>query len=293
MENQAKRHRKANFTDTEIRVLLEEISVDHKTLFMANNQTVTNRLKGDIWKRITAKISACGVAERTPQEAKEKWRSLKGAVLNKQKRQTKTGGGPPDKPVPYEDIIVTIIGENSNLYTGIEVQGTDTYENPQTQAVECKNNTENTCVVSSEPTPHCSKEYPEDLTSVQTISGPPTSSLTLTPLLNVDTTLCQDDDNIAVAIVNESKTFEAKQSASPSLDKILITKSKAQNRKIKRKSLVEKGLDDHENDLFEEYLKSEIEKNKAMTIFFNNKNKKILLGIKKLEKIEKEDELHN
>ncbi|XP_041346654.1 plasminogen-like, partial [Gigantopelta aegis] len=77
-------------------------------------------LKGDIWKRITAKISACGVAERTPQEAKEKWRSLKGAVLNKQKRQTKTGGGPPDKPMPYEDIIVTIIGENSNLYTGIE-----------------------------------------------------------------------------------------------------------------------------------------------------------------------------
>ncbi|XP_041364095.1 uncharacterized protein LOC121379516 [Gigantopelta aegis] len=283
MENQAKRHRKANFTDTEIRVLLEEISVDHKTLFMANNQTVTNRLKGDIWKRITAKISACGVAERTPQEAKEKWRSLKGAVLNKQKRQTKTGGGPPDKPVPYEDIIVTIIGENSNLYTGIEnpMQGTDTYENPQTQAVECKNNTENTCVVSSEPTPDCSKEYPEDLTSVQTISGPTPSSLTLTSLLNIDTTLCQDDDNIAVAIVNESKTFEAKQSASPTLDKILITKSKAQNRKIKRKSLVEKGLDDHENDLFEEYLKSEIEKNK------------ILLEIKKLKKIGKEDELHN
>ena len=70
MEKQPKRPRKANFTETEVRVLLEEINLEHHILFMANTQAVIN-------------ISACGVAVRSPQEVKDKWRALKGAVLNK------------------------------------------------------------------------------------------------------------------------------------------------------------------------------------------------------------------
>ena len=120
MEKQPKRPRKANFTDTEVRVLLEEINLEHHVLFMANTQAVTNKVKADAWRKITDKISACGVAVRSPQEVKDKWRALKGAVLNKQRQQGKTGGGTEEKPLSYEDLILNIIGENSNLYTGID-----------------------------------------------------------------------------------------------------------------------------------------------------------------------------
>ena len=126
MEKQPKRPRKANFTDTEVRVLLEEINLEHHILFMANTQAVTNKVKADAWRKITDKISACGVAVRSPQEVKDKWRALKGAVLNKQRQQGKTGGGPEEKPLPYEDLILNIIGENSNLYTGIDGKPTST-----------------------------------------------------------------------------------------------------------------------------------------------------------------------
>ena len=126
MEKQPKRPRKANFTDTEVRVLLEEINLEHHILFMANTQAVTNKVKTDAWRKITDKISACGVAVRSPQEVKDKWRALKGAVLNKQRQQGKTGGGPEEKPLPYEDLILNIIGENSNLYTGIDGKLTST-----------------------------------------------------------------------------------------------------------------------------------------------------------------------
>ena len=121
-----KRPRKANFTDIEVRVMLEEISIDHRILFMANTQSVTNKVKARTWSKITEKVSACGVAVRSPQEVKDKWRSLKGAVLNKQRQRSKTGGGPKEKTLPYEDLILTIIGENSTLYTGIDGKFTPT-----------------------------------------------------------------------------------------------------------------------------------------------------------------------
>ena len=36
------------------------------------------------------------------------------------KAATRTGGGPPEPPVPYEDFILTILDENSNQINGIE-----------------------------------------------------------------------------------------------------------------------------------------------------------------------------
>ena len=121
-----KRPRKANFSDSEVRVMLEEINIDHRVLFMANTQSVTNKVKARTWQKITEKASACSVAVRSPQEVKDKWRSLKGAVLNKQRQRSKTGGGPEEKTLPYEEMILAIIGENSTLYTGIDGKFTPT-----------------------------------------------------------------------------------------------------------------------------------------------------------------------
>ncbi|KAK7460752.1 hypothetical protein BaRGS_00038830, partial [Batillaria attramentaria] len=44
---------------------------------------------------------------------------LKGAVLNRQRDQRKTGGGPPPSQVPFEDLILGIIGRDSSLISGI------------------------------------------------------------------------------------------------------------------------------------------------------------------------------
>eukprot|EP00745_Piridium_sociabile_P037869 TRINITY_DN69115_c0_g2_i3.p1 TRINITY_DN69115_c0_g2~~TRINITY_DN69115_c0_g2_i3.p1 ORF type:complete len:129 (+),score=25.29 TRINITY_DN69115_c0_g2_i3:363-749(+) len=118
MEN-SKRTRKPNFSADEIRVFLEEMQIERALLFSSFNPSVTNPQKTDTWKKMAEKVKACGVAVRTVQELKDKWRSMKGAVLNKKRDERKTGGGPPPPPVPYEDIILDIIGADSNLFEGI------------------------------------------------------------------------------------------------------------------------------------------------------------------------------
>ncbi|KAI0222247.1 hypothetical protein LSAT2_026533, partial [Lamellibrachia satsuma] len=54
-------------------------------------------------------------------------------------------------------------------------------------------------------------------------------------------------------------------------------------RKSSGKATVKSRRDDTETELFDEYLLSEISKNKAMTILLGNKNRKVLLEIEKLE----------
>lgn len=116
---QSKRPRKANFLDSEVRLLLEEIALEHDILFKSNNLSVTNKQKNEIWACITMKINACGTVVRTTNEIRDKWKSMKGAALNRQRSQSKPGGGPPEVPGPYEDIILSILGKSSNFYTGI------------------------------------------------------------------------------------------------------------------------------------------------------------------------------
>ena len=54
-------------------------------------------------------------------------------------------------------------------------------------------------------------------------------------------------------------------------------------RKSSGKATVKSRRDDTETELFDEYLLNEISKNKAMTILLENKNRKVLLEIEKLE----------
>ena len=101
MESQSlpKRPRKANFTtDIEVTVMLEEINIDHRILDMPNTQSVTIKVKARTRTKITEKVSPYGVAVRSPQEVNDKWRALKGAVLNKQRQRSKIGGGPEETP---------------------------------------------------------------------------------------------------------------------------------------------------------------------------------------------------
>ncbi|KAK7485592.1 hypothetical protein BaRGS_00023167 [Batillaria attramentaria] len=116
-----KRARKANFSTEEIRVLLEEMQMEYATLCSSLSVTITRDSETEIWQRIIEKVNSCGVSLRTTHEVEEKWRALKGSVLNKKREEKKTGEpgeGPAPAPVPLEDILL-IIGEKSNLFSGV------------------------------------------------------------------------------------------------------------------------------------------------------------------------------
>ena len=115
-----KRQRKPNYSNDEVRVLLEEIMLEKAVLFSSFNTKITAKLKSEIWNRIASAVNACGVAKRTSGEVKDKWKTMKAVVLNREKKTMQTGGGPPEPPVPFADIIRDIIGEESNLYKGIK-----------------------------------------------------------------------------------------------------------------------------------------------------------------------------
>ena len=82
--------------------------------------SLTNKKKKEVWREITAKVNAFGVALRTEDDIKKKWKDLKSTVLNSVRDQKKTGGGPPNRPPPYADIIMNIIGERTDMATGID-----------------------------------------------------------------------------------------------------------------------------------------------------------------------------
>ena len=114
-----KRARKPNYTDLEISTLLEEIMMERATLFSSFNTTVTIKMKNEKWDRITSAVNACGVALRARQDLRDKWKSLKSDVIAKDKKSVKTGGGPPDPSLPFEEVIRQIIGQDSNLFEGV------------------------------------------------------------------------------------------------------------------------------------------------------------------------------
>ncbi|KAK7476086.1 hypothetical protein BaRGS_00032713 [Batillaria attramentaria] len=84
------------------------MQMEYATLCSSLSATITRDSKTEIWQRITEKVNSCGVALRTrpTHEVKEKWRALKGSVLNKKREEKKTGGGPAPAPVPFEHIIL-------------------------------------------------------------------------------------------------------------------------------------------------------------------------------------------
>ena len=122
MENTNQKKRKVNFTDGEIRKLIELYS-EHKDILTARlNNTNTNRQKLSACKAITASINNnCDGGLRTVEEVRKKWKDL----LSRAKKDSSilknppTGGGPPPKILPYSAIIIELFGEDSPTFTGL------------------------------------------------------------------------------------------------------------------------------------------------------------------------------
>ena len=86
------RARKANFSMLEESILQREVE---------NNVDVTNLEKARIWKNVTSKINALGVAPRSVKEIKDKW-SHRKLKIEQHKHRTDM-----NSDAPYESAVRT------------------------------------------------------------------------------------------------------------------------------------------------------------------------------------------
>uniref|UniRef100_A0A8C6S8R7 Myb-like domain-containing protein n=1 Tax=Neogobius melanostomus TaxID=47308 RepID=A0A8C6S8R7_9GOBI len=88
--------RKENFTDGEIRKLLEMFSENKDTLTSKFNNSNTNKRKMIKWREMTAAINECSSGGRTVKEVRKKWKDLLSRAKKDKTllKKTPTGGGP-------------------------------------------------------------------------------------------------------------------------------------------------------------------------------------------------------
>ena len=99
--------------------MLQEIAKEKAVLLSQLTNDATNRLKNSIWNNIAAKVTECGVAVRTDQEIRDKWKNVKSEAIRRISDQKKTEDGPPKKPLPYEELVISIMGAQSPVVDGL------------------------------------------------------------------------------------------------------------------------------------------------------------------------------
>lgn len=115
--------RKNNFTDSEIRKLIEMYSQHKMTLTAKHSNTITNKKKQSSWKIITDAINMLtdSGGQRAVEDVRKKWKDLVSKARKdvSARKSHPTGGGPPPKISIYSDIIVDVFGEDSPTFTGL------------------------------------------------------------------------------------------------------------------------------------------------------------------------------
>ena len=113
-QGKQKRPRKTNWSDSEITVLTEKVEENLDLIRSKFSNNVTNAKKNTAWLEITEAVNAVGVAYRTAQEVRDKWKNLTSTAKKEfsdfGKEQRKTGGGPaPKKPSNATAKIIEIL----------------------------------------------------------------------------------------------------------------------------------------------------------------------------------------
>ncbi|XP_015770181.1 PREDICTED: uncharacterized protein LOC107348646 [Acropora digitifera] len=80
MASPAKKSRKPYFTASEISVLTEKYEENMEILQSKFTNSVTNAKKNLVWEDIASAVNAVGVALRTTQEIKDKWKNLQSTA---------------------------------------------------------------------------------------------------------------------------------------------------------------------------------------------------------------------
>lgn len=126
-----KRHRKPNWTEKEVLKMLEEISFEKTLLMSAFQNNITRAKKTLAWEQITERINAVGGNGREVEDVKKKWKDMKKAPIDRPNVMSKTGGGGKVPEVPFEELIMEIVGADTHLRSGIpDSQLSDTWGEP-------------------------------------------------------------------------------------------------------------------------------------------------------------------
>lgn len=104
-----KRSRSIDYSEKEIRVLVDGFVKNHKVLSAKHSNLITSKRKEELYQEICEAVNAIGIAPRTVESVKDKWQTLKRNVkakrakfLHQAKREgALTGGG--EGNITYEE----------------------------------------------------------------------------------------------------------------------------------------------------------------------------------------------
>ena len=116
----AKRERKANFSDVEVRVLLDVYRQHQVRLNAKFSNVITHRLKTALWLEVATALSACGHSTRLVSDVRKKWTDLNSAALKAwdEANRPKTGGGPKVEPPWFTEMVLDVLGDDTTLVNG-------------------------------------------------------------------------------------------------------------------------------------------------------------------------------
>ena len=112
----AKRLKKANFSDRENVRLLDDVQENYGLLTQSLKTGSVVLKKREAWTRIAESMNAVGGQGRADSAVQKRWKDMRLGQRQRLARVVDLR----NHPVPYEDFILTILGENSNHINGIE-----------------------------------------------------------------------------------------------------------------------------------------------------------------------------
>ena len=120
----SERKRKMNFSVSEINKITGKVEENLDVIQSKLTNSITNKKKQEIWAKITAEVNSIGVAERSVQDIKDKWKNMhslakKEFTIHKNAIRV-TGGGPPPKPPTSSTDKIIKLFENTPTFTGLQ-----------------------------------------------------------------------------------------------------------------------------------------------------------------------------
>lgn len=98
-----KKKRSSNWDSSEVSLLRQLVEQNIKVIREKQTNSLTNKMKNDVWNNIAGQINALGIHSRSLGEVKIKWQNMqsfaKKSFAEVQKHARQTGGGPPAKPL--------------------------------------------------------------------------------------------------------------------------------------------------------------------------------------------------
>lgn len=112
-----RRVRGANWSDGEMKTLIDYVAQNYSTLFDKLNVKVTRKKKNLMWQEVTEMLNERWGMNRPVRKIKRKWFELKACAVAFQtsRKNFSTCGGLTDEKPWYTDIILDIIGEDNDI----------------------------------------------------------------------------------------------------------------------------------------------------------------------------------